>query len=142
MENLIHFFLSYFGFSILIVFLILSCVWYAVYTNETKRLSVHYAKIVLKKYKDSRGKISVPMYEYLFFAIVANTNIHNSKQIRQIQNRILKNWFNVFSKKEIQFSSFLQEALKNKLKKSDLWFPATDKISRMYHLKKVISRNS
>lgn len=116
--------------------------WRVAYKAKAKGLSVYYARIVLQKYKDSRAKTPSTFYDYLN---EATANIYPTK----IRLRILKAWFKELSKGEIKAISKINYGwpiykINHKLILKDqlLWFPATDKISRIYHLKKVISRNS
>lgn len=116
--------------------------WRVAYKAKTKELSVHYAKIVLQKYKDSRSKIPMTFYDYLD---QETANIYPTK----IRLRILKAWFKELSKGEIDRIRFYNYGMygpkinrKKILEGNLIWFPKMDKNSRIYHLKKVISRNN
>ena len=149
MKNLLDLILWQFGWlfspvaciitTLVVIGLIL---WRVAYKAKTNELSVTYAKIVLQRYKDSRAKTPPTFYDYLDQELA---NVYPTK----IKHRILKSWFKELSKGEntaINYYNYGLYGPKVTYKKivADrlLWFKSTDKNSRIYHLKKVISRNN
>lgn len=126
----------------LVVIAVISILFRMAYVAQTKELSVHYAKIVLKKYKDSRSKTILSMYEYLFFAILHEIPDYNHSKCVKLQRRILKNWFKCLSKEDLKYLKSHKLTHKSLVYNDLLWFTDNNKDARIYHLKKVISRNS
>lgn len=131
-------------YIILVVICVVSFMFRVAYVAQTKELSVKYAKIVLQKYKDSRSKTLISVQEYLENAILAETPLMGTKQFIKLKNRILNNWLKCFSKAELASIAGEFAYSRNRIIKSHReWFPNNnDKNTRIYFLKKVISRNS
>jgi len=150
MQNIINFLSFPIVWIILVVIFVVSIFFRIRYVDQTKELSVKYAKLVLKKYKSSRSNTITYLYDYLDSEILKEYPNWTDKKRIELSDRVLKHWFSNLSKTEIKniplYNKYLVHCKKlnnsNIYKTGIIWFPENDKNSRIYFLKKVISRNS
>ncbi len=147
MQTLLNFFTSYLGFGILIAIAVVLILWSEYYKSKTKELSVKYAKLVVKKYKESRAKVPQGLHNVLFDIISAENPTWSFEKVNRLEYRIRKNWFKSFTKEESKTLRTPFEgkiwSVKRYIRSYQTWFPKSpDKNTYIYFLKLVISQNS